>query len=142
MTNLIDALLKLFTVFTTFISGLLREPESTAKIKIATAIAIVFICLCVLTFFAYVEDADAEEWYVDVGAGYRIDSTDLYGPDYETWRNTRGPTAYFAIGFDAQYWRVELGHYSNWFIGPPLNTEPELHLTEIRFVKRFSLLKR
>lgn len=142
MNNLIESLLKLFTAFTTFMSGLLKEPESLAKIKVATAITIVFVCLCILTFFAYVQDADAQDWYVDLGAGYRIDSTELYGPDYETWRNSRFPTAYFAIGFDAGDWRVELGHYSNWFIGPPLNAEPELHLTEIRFIKRFSLFRR
>jgi hypothetical protein len=83
----------------------------------------------------------SDEIKFDIGIGYRLQSTEIYGSDFDHWRDHKAQTAYAAIVWhnDNCGCQIELAHDSNWLTGFPSNSGRELHQTSIRIVKSFSL---
>jgi hypothetical protein len=75
--------------------------------------------------------------YADIGAGFRIDATEIEKESFDEYNDSKFPTAYMAVGCSLNGYSVELHHESNYLIGKPFNEDKEQHYTGLRVIKHF-----
>jgi len=82
------------------------------------------------------------DYYVKIGAGYKIDQTE-YTTDIESGRKVylhfNDPiSARIEVGIEHESISYGISHHSNWLTGYPFNNEGEFHKTEIFVDYKFS----
>jgi hypothetical protein len=100
-----------------------------------------FIAASIAVFLFMPRPASAGDLNLDIGAGYKINGTYIDDPKFNRYNDSKGPTAYIAISYEINNWRIELAHDSNWLLGRPFNAAKEQHLTQFRIVKRFRIFE-
>lgn len=94
--------------------------------------------IALLTFFMWClfhsDDANADNWYAEVGAGYAFDTpwgTSMNDKLHYDWKGSN-PVARLAVGreFD-NGWTVAYEHTSNWLSGFPINDDHETGLDQV-----------
>lgn len=83
--------------------------------------------------------ASAPGVYLDVGAGYQIDSeTDYWLQTTQSWQCSKNIAAHIEVGYE---WdngtSLGLNHQSWWLCGSGLNNDPEVYSNQILLNKRF-----